>query len=131
MRLLLVSIGAIAALGTIWALLTRQPHKVPRRWSWRRIWVRTLDRFIVHPADQKLLALIFLSPFTVQLAGYGRSKLGWVISILISVILVMIVGIRAGKWMTRASRPMDEIRQRYEDQVLSDEYRSTGKKQRN
>jgi len=128
MTLLVISVAAILVLGTLWIYLTQRPRRVRRRWSWRRVYRRTLDFLVVDYSGERLLILLLFCPFLPQLSGTGRSLVGWSISAAVALILALIALLRAGKWMTRASRPVDEVRQRFEDRVLSDEYRSTVKK---
>ena len=130
MEILSVAIAVIVVLGTVWALLSRRPRRVKRIWSWRRICVRTLDYFIADSGGQRVLVLLLFLPFVPQLIGYGRSIVGFGLSIIVAVAIVIVAIQRAAKWMTRESRPMDEVRQRFEDKILSREYRSSSRKKR-
>jgi hypothetical protein len=130
MEILGATLAVVIVLGTIWVLLTRRRRKVKRVWSWRRIYLRTLDYLVADYVGERALILLILAPFLPQLLGHGRSILGFSLSAIIALTIAIIAIQRTAKWMPRASRPVDQLRQSFEDRVLSREYRSTAKKKK-
>jgi hypothetical protein len=133
MQLLVIVALIIAILWPAYWLLTRPQPPIRRRWSWRRLYIRTLDKLLL--SSSKSTALVILSPLLLYMAASGllgldESVLGLAIAITASVALAMLAGVRAAKWMARTTRPMDEARARWQDRILSREYRSCGRSQR-
>jgi len=129
MRLLLIVAVVIAALWPAYWLLTRRRLPVRRKWSWRRLYIRTLDKLLTDPSLKGVFAFVVWSPILLYLAatglfGFGRSLLGWLLAGCGSVIILVLVIRRAAEWMARASRPADKARARWHDRILSREYRT-------
>ncbi len=101
MRRLQISLFLISVLGTVWWILTRRPRKVRRVFSWRRVYVRTLDFFVADVSGQKLFAIVLVCPFLPQVLGFGQSLIGLILSAAVSVTFGIIVLRRAAKWMGR------------------------------
>ena len=126
MQLLLIVAVVIAILWPAYWLLTRRRLPVRRKWSWRRVYVRTLDRLI---DNRHLFALVVWSPVIAylvltELLQVERNIMGWAVAGCCSVIILVLAVRRGLKWMMRASRPADQARARWHDRILSREYRT-------
>ena len=75
MQLLLIVAVIVAVLWVIYWRLTRRRLLVRRSWSWRRLYLRTLDKALTDPSLQGLLAAILLSPLLVYWAARVYSVL--------------------------------------------------------
>ena len=129
MRLLLIVAVVIAALWPAYWLLTRKRPPVRRNWSWQRLYIRTVDKLLTDSGLQGVLAFVILSPLLLYWAGSGLlgfhpTFLGWAIAACGSVLIVVLAIRRAATWIARASRPADETRARWQDRILSREYRT-------
>ena len=132
MQLLLIVAVVIAVLWPAYWLLTRRQLPVRRRWSWRRLYVRTLDKLI---DNRQAFALAVWSPVLVywalsELLRFERGFVGWAIAGCCSIVILVLAVRRGLKWMMRASRPADQARARWHDRILSREYRTRQRSKR-
>lgn len=126
----MVILGVIAALWSAYWLLTRRRLPVRRRWRWRRLYIRTLDKLI---DDPRAFAFVVGSPIILYwaataLLGFQTRLLGWAAAACASLVIGVLAVRRALKWMNRALRPADQARARWHDRILSGEYRTRRRK---
>jgi hypothetical protein len=129
MRLLMIVAVVIAALWPTYWLLTRRRFPVRRHWSWRRLYIRTIDKLLTDRGLQGVFAFVVWSPLLLYwavsgLLGFHPTLLGWAIAACGSVAIVVLAIRRGAAWMARASRPADEARARWHDRSLSRVYRA-------
>ena len=118
MQLLLIVAVIVAVLWALYWQMTRRRLPIRRRWSWRRAYLRTLDKLLTDPGLKGAFAVVLWSPLLAywavsDLFGFGQSALGWAVAISGSAAIGVVAVLRGAKWMTRRWRPTrDWLRER-------------------